>query len=258
MPLFTILLPITRPPALLPFAVESVLSQTVTDWELYIVCDGAPDATVELARVYEAQDPRIRVRAFPKGERHGEYHRHQVMEEASGPYVAQIGDDDIWFPDHLSELRLLLKEVEFGHLLQCEVQTDGSALVILGDLALEATRTRMMTEIWSCFGPTVAGFHRDTYYRLPVGWSPAPLDTPSDVFMWRKFLALPDLRAGTRFAIQSVKMGAVKRPGVSLEERRAENAEIARLIANYEYRSNLTAGAWHWTWQHGVTGRLTL
>lgn len=258
MPLFTILLPVVRPPALLPFAVESVLSQSVEDWELYILCDGAPPATVEVARAYEARDARIKVRAFPKGERHGEHHRHLVMAEASGSLVAQIGDDDIWFPDHLKELQLLLKEVEFGHLLQCEVQTDGSALIILGDLALEVTRARMMNEIWSCFGPTVAGFHRDTYYRLPVGWSPAPPDVPSDVFMWRKFLSLPHLRAGTRFTIQSVKMGAVKRPGVSLEERRAENARIAELLQDYEYRSNLTAGAWRWTWQNGVSGRLCL
>jgi len=256
--LFTILLPIVRPPALLPFAVESVLAQSVTDWELFIICDGAPEATVQMARDYAARDSRIQARAFPKGERHGEQYRHLVLQESSGTFVAQIGDDDMWFPDHLAELRLLMQDVEFGHLLQCEVQTDGSALVILGDLSLEATRTRMMEQIWSCFGPTVVGYHRNAYDRLPVGWSPAPPELPSDVFMWRKFLAMPGLRMGTRFSIQSVKMGAVKRPGVSLEERQSENALIAELIASYEYRSSLAAGAWHWTWQNGLAGTLAI
>lgn len=258
MPLFSIMLPIVRPPALLPFAVESVLSQTVTNWELTIICDGAPEETIAAAESYAARDRRIRVRAFAKGERNGEHHRHLVLQETRAPYVAQIGDDDIWFPDHLRELELLLRDVEFGHLLQCEIQPDGSALFIVGDLALEATQARMLNEVWSCFGPTAAGYRLETYRRLPLGWSPAPPELPSDVFMWRKFLALPGIRLGTRFTIQSVKMGAVKRPDVSLDERREENARIAEMVASYECRSGLAAAAWQCTWQNGLAGLLAV
>jgi glycosyltransferase involved in cell wall biosynthesis len=258
-PLFTIMLPIVRPPALLPFAVESVLSQTLADWELHIICDGAPDATVAVAEGYAARDPRIKVRRFAKGERNGEHYRHLVLQEARSAYVAQIGDDDIWFPDHLRELELLLREeVDFGHLLQCEIQPNGSALFIVGDLALEATQARMLSEEWSCFGPTAAGYRLETYRRLPVGWSPAPPELPSDVFMWRKFLTLPGIRLGTRFTIQSVKMGAVKRPEVSLEQRREENARIASMIASYECRSDLAAAAWRCTWHNGLAGLLAI
>jgi glycosyltransferase involved in cell wall biosynthesis len=235
-----------------------VLSQTVSDWELIIICDGAPEETAAAAEGYAARDARISVRAFPKGERHGEHHRHLVLQEARGRYVAQIGDDDIWFPDHLRELELLLREVDFGHLVQCEIQPDGSALFIAGDLALEATQARMKREIWSCFGPTVAGYRLDAYRRLPVGWSPAPPDMPSDVYMWRKFLALPGIRLGSRFTIQSVKMGAVKRPDVTLEQRSEENARIAAMISSYECRSDLAAAAWRCTWQNGLAGLLAI
>ena len=41
-PTFTILLPVNRPPALLKYAVRSVQAQERQDFELFIICDGAP------------------------------------------------------------------------------------------------------------------------------------------------------------------------------------------------------------------------
>ena len=40
---------------------------------------------------------------FPKGDRHGEAHRHAALAEARGELVAHICDDDLWFPEHLAE-----------------------------------------------------------------------------------------------------------------------------------------------------------
>ena len=98
-PEFTILLPVVRPPDMLVHAIASVQAQRRGDFELFVVCDGAPAETVAAAEALAANDQRIRVRAFPKGERHGEAHRAEVMREASGRLVAQIGDDDLWLPE---------------------------------------------------------------------------------------------------------------------------------------------------------------
>ena len=67
-PTFTVLAPIHRPPDLLPFAIRSVLDQTRSDFELFIICDGAPEATAEAARAFAAQDRRIRAFVHPKGD----------------------------------------------------------------------------------------------------------------------------------------------------------------------------------------------
>ncbi len=243
MPLFTIMLPIIRPPALLPHAVRSVQNQTVADWELFIILDGAPPETLAAARALAAEDPRIKVRPFPKGERNGEAHRHVVLGEARGIYVAQIADDDLWFPRHLAELRLLLAEADFGNLPQCEITLDGRPMLLHGNLASAKMRKAIMTKRGNFFGPSCAGYRRMTYDRLPIGWSPAPTGVYSDQYMWRKFLALPHIRVATRFSIQAAKLESRVRQHLTLEARADEMAALAEQIATADGRSDIVTRA---------------
>ena len=142
---FTVLLCVHQQAALLPFAVETVLWQSHGDFELFVVCDGAPEAAA-CARALAVRDPRIRVFDFEKGERNGERHRDTVLALASGEFVAQIAYDDLWFPDHLRELAILLAEVEFGNLPLMAVRPDGSPLYFPGDLADPVTQQKLLSE----------------------------------------------------------------------------------------------------------------
>jgi glycosyltransferase involved in cell wall biosynthesis len=223
-PLFTILLPIVRPPALLPFAIQSVGAQIIQDFELFVICDGAPDETRVCANRFAAEDDRIRVFAFDKGERNGEAHRHTALAEASGRYVAHIADDDLWFPDHLTELAKLLAKVDFGNLTHVYV-VDGKALALPGDLASKQTRDSMLSDSpkYNFFGLSVAGYRLDAYRRLPEGWAPAPKGIWTDLHMWRKFLRCPGVTAGTRVAITSLQFATPQRKDLTLEARGDEN-----------------------------------
>ena len=208
-PEFTVLLPIVRPPDFLPFAVRSVLAQTARSFELVIVCDGAPRATVAEAERLAETDDRVRVVAFPKGARHGEAHRATVLEGARGAKVAHLGDDDLWFPNHLEVLGRLLDRVAFGNVLQVRVLPDGELwMPASGHLRDRSCRERMARERWNFFGPTEAGYRTTAYRGLPRGWSPAPEDVYSDLHMWRAFLAQPGLRVGSTFAVTALKFGA--------------------------------------------------
>jgi glycosyltransferase involved in cell wall biosynthesis len=184
-PVFTVLLPVHRPPAMLPFAIESVLAQERQDFELFVICDGAPRATADVARGYAARDPRIRVFEHPKGERYGEAYRHQALQHARGAYVCQLGDDDLWLPNHLGEMGNLLEEVDFGNLPHVEVTPDGRLVLFPGDLADPATRLMMQSRPFNFFGPTASGYRLQAYRTLTVGWSPAPTELATDLFMWR-------------------------------------------------------------------------
>ena len=97
-----------------------------------------------------------------------------MLGRAAGRYVAQIGDDDLWFPNHLSELEILLSNADFGNLLHVFVHPDGSVAILPSDIGLPELRQRMLAEKFNLFGPSVAGYRLEAYRRLPEGWSPAP------------------------------------------------------------------------------------
>ncbi|OYU47343.1 MAG: hypothetical protein CFE31_16310 [Rhizobiales bacterium PAR1] len=236
--LFTVLLPVHRPPALLPFAIESVLAQRETRFQLCIICDGTPSETVACAQEFAARDARIKVFPFEKGERHGEAHRHHVLQDANTEFVAQIGDDDLWFPDYLDEMAALLVHADFGNLPQTELTSEGNIGIYAEDLDSPVVRRKMLDEKWNMVGPTFVGYRLSAYRQLPEGWSPAPPDIWTDLYMWRKFLAMPGFRFATRLSAQALKLSAETRQALTLAERVTETATLADRLRDPVARSH--------------------
>ena len=80
-------------------AIESVLGQTYTDFELIIVDDGSKDRTVEVARKY-LSDPRVRVVENEKNL--GDYpNRNHASTFARGEYLKFHDSDDVMYDDCL-------------------------------------------------------------------------------------------------------------------------------------------------------------
>jgi glycosyltransferase involved in cell wall biosynthesis len=238
--LFTILLPIHRPPVFLPLSVDTVLRQTVDDFELFIVCDGAPPETAACAKEFERQDPRIKAFVHPKGERHGELWRHAALEQARGKYVAHINDDDLWFPHHLEELAVLLAEADFGNLPLINVDHSGQPCWWPGDLHDEKVRARILTSRFNIANLTVVGYRLEAYRKLPVGWSPAPPDVWSDHFMWRKFLSgSRELVCSTRFTITALHFPDPEPPAMTLDDKYRFTAAWRARIADPKERDSI-------------------
>jgi glycosyltransferase involved in cell wall biosynthesis len=82
---------------------DSVLAQTVRDWELVACDDASDDATREILAEYAARDPRIRVVA--NGGRLGfKKNFERAVSLCGAAHVALADQDDVWTPDHLSAL----------------------------------------------------------------------------------------------------------------------------------------------------------
>jgi hypothetical protein len=204
---FTVLLPVLRPPDMLPYAIRSVLAQTEPDFELCVICDGAPADTAAAAQAFARTDPRVLVFAFPKGQRLGEAHRAAVLEGARSDFVAQIGDDDLWLPDHLARLAVLLTKADFVSVPSFNIGPDGQLQAgAFGDLGQAHTRQKMLTSRWNFFGPTESAYRLTSYRQLPDGWSPGPEGLWSDLNMWRKFLCFPGLRFRSDLVPSTLKM----------------------------------------------------
>lgn len=85
-------------------AIESVLAQTLEDWELILVDDGTTDGARAIAESYAAAHPdRIRCIEHLNRENRGmSASRNAGMREARGKYVAFLDADDIWLPRRLA------------------------------------------------------------------------------------------------------------------------------------------------------------
>lgn len=224
--LFTILLPVNRNADLITYAIQSVLAQTIQNFELFIICDGAPSDTTACAQLFAEKDRRISVFSFPKGERHGEVHRHTALQQAKGKYIAHVADDDFWFPNHLEEMSKLLQHVDFGNLTACivDLDVDDSVYGLSGDLHDPETVQKMLKNKWNFFGLTTSGYTKAAYQRLSQGWSPAPTDIWTDLYMWRKFLGTQGLAFGSRVAVTACHFKSFPRSHLSTLDRKLETA----------------------------------
>jgi glycosyltransferase involved in cell wall biosynthesis len=98
MPVVSVVIPTRNRPAWLKVAVESVLVQTMTDFEIVIALNGATSETIEMAKRLAA-DPRVKV--IETGVLTVPGARNSGMAAAQGEWIAFLDDDDIWLPRKL-------------------------------------------------------------------------------------------------------------------------------------------------------------
>lgn len=81
-------------------AIGSVVAQTVTDWELYVIDDHSTDGTYAVAKAWEQRDPRIHI--LTNAHNCGvSKTRNRGIELARGKYIALLDADDAWYPKKL-------------------------------------------------------------------------------------------------------------------------------------------------------------
>jgi Glycosyl transferase family 2 len=85
----------------LAHAIESVLGQTFTDWELIVVGDACTDDTAEIVARYVEADPRVRFVNLERnwGEQSAPNNIGRSLSRA--PLIAYLSHDDLWLPHHL-------------------------------------------------------------------------------------------------------------------------------------------------------------
>jgi len=221
----TVLIPTHNHAETLRHAVASVQAQTLQDFEIFIVGDGASDETRECVVALMKEENRIRFFDFPKGPRKGEIHRHAALTEATGRFVAYLGDDDLWLPGHLTTVEDLLSEADFGNTLHIGLDAQGAPFALAADLNDPAFRRRMLTEFYNRFDFTFGCHTLEAYRRLPYGWRTTPSDFPwTDLYMWRQFLAEPWCRARSAFVPTAICTQTHLRPHLNNRQRSEELA----------------------------------
>lgn len=170
----------------------SALAQTVADLDIVIVGDGMPEAAAEVAREVAGLDERVRLVEHPKGPRHGEIYRHELLAETNARRVFYLSDDDLWLPEHVETLSELFDAsgADFVCARGAARLGDGTWGLAHVDLAMPYHRDTMQAG-YNRVGLCDAAHTLEAYRRLPHGWRPAPRGTPSDLYMWQQWLAEP-------------------------------------------------------------------
>jgi glycosyltransferase involved in cell wall biosynthesis len=85
-------------------AIDSIVCQSFTDWELIVVDDGSFDGTAAIVRGYERELPdKIRLINHPDGQNHGiSASRNLGLTEVRGRYIGFLDADDVWLPEKLA------------------------------------------------------------------------------------------------------------------------------------------------------------
>ena len=107
-PIVSIVIPTYNREHLLSRALDSVLAQTLGDFEVLVVDDGSTDETAVLMAEYEARDERIRYFIQPQNAGVSAA-RNRGLREARGEFIAFLDSDDEWMPEKLERQTELLQ-----------------------------------------------------------------------------------------------------------------------------------------------------
>lgn len=105
-PLVSVLMPTFDQAAFLRRAIDSLLAQTLSDWELIIVDDGSPDATPAVVQPY-LTDTRIHYIRLERNQGLGAA-LNIGLQQARGILIAYLPSDDVLYAEHLRSLSHLL------------------------------------------------------------------------------------------------------------------------------------------------------
>ena len=89
-------------------AIDSVLAQTYSNWELLITDDASTDDTVDIVSEYVERDHRIHLYRLEENCGAG-MARNNSVAYAQGRYIAFLDADDWWYPNKLElQMRFML------------------------------------------------------------------------------------------------------------------------------------------------------
>lgn len=135
MPKVSIIVPVFKAERYLRQCIESILTQTFTDWECILVDDGSPDHSGAICDEYAARDARIRVIHKEKGGVSSA--RNVALGRMTGKWLTFIDSDDCLYPNALHRWVEVAEQNNLD-LIQChfnreykEGQEEGNATEVL-------------------------------------------------------------------------------------------------------------------------------
>jgi len=104
-----VIIPAYNAAGYLPFAIESVMSQTFEDWQILLVDDGSTDNTAEVVAPF-AQRLGAKLKYIRQENRGLPAARNTAIRNSDAEFLALLDADDVWLPIRLEESVKALRE----------------------------------------------------------------------------------------------------------------------------------------------------
>jgi glycosyltransferase involved in cell wall biosynthesis len=187
-PLVSVIIPTYNYSSVLRCAIQSALGQSFRDFELLVIGDGCTDDSEAVTASFG--DPRIHWHNLPTNSGHQSAPNNAGLELARGRYIAYLGHDDLWMPNHLERL---VQQIE-----QTGADVAYSLAIMIGP---PGSPVRMLT------GATKSGAYEPDAL-IPPSTVLHRADMVRDTGVWRDYR---DLHAASDLDFLSVAWAAGKR-----------------------------------------------
>ena len=152
-PMVSVFMPAYNQEHLIAEAIESVINQSYTDWELVIGDDCSTDNTYEVARQYQQRFPQ-KIVLFRNEVNLGiTGNCNEVLKRCRGKYIAFHAGDDVWLPRKLDMQIDIMEE-------------DSSCLMSYHNLEVFESESNQVLYYWNSGKKRPKAIEGDSYYVL--------------------------------------------------------------------------------------------
>ncbi len=178
--LVSIIMPSYNTEKFISETIDSVLTQTYTNWELIIVDDCSTDNTDEVVKSFLSDD-RIK---YIKNEKNSgaAFSRNRALCEAKGKWIAFLDSDDVWLPEKLEKQIAFMEKNDYHFSYTNYIEIDEFSIpngrVITGPK--KVTRHGMYNYCW--MGCLTVMYDAETIGLIQI----ADIKKNNDYAMWLK------------------------------------------------------------------------
>ncbi|MFZ4679707.1 MAG: glycosyltransferase family 2 protein [Flavobacterium sp.] len=135
MPCFSIVIPVYNKEKFVAKTIESVLSQTFTDYEIIIVNDGSTDQSE--AKISTFRDNRIKY--YSKKNEGVALARNFGIQKATADYICFLDADDYWYPNFLETMQRYSLELSEQKVFAAAIEIETKSKSIPARYSIEST-----------------------------------------------------------------------------------------------------------------------
>lgn len=243
-PLVSVIMPTYNCAAYIEETIESVLSQTLIDWEIQIVDDCSTDNTSAVLQPYFKKYPNIHYYCLPQNEGPA-VARTEAIKRASGKYIAFLDSDDLWFPDKLEKQISFMEKTgaAFSCTAYAQMDADGNPLYT----ALyppEQTDYKRCIRLSNPIGNLTVMYNQQKLGKFTI---PLPIRKRNDFALWLQILKKTSYCYGLQEVLGIYRMG--RKESVSSERLKLMKYhwQLYRQIEGHgRLRSLYELGCWAW------------